>query len=238
MEWIVQIAGEKFDLQELSKSLTAPELCIAQEGKAFVLKSTDFNQLKDADTVQNKACGIINLINGAAKLAIGMQKPLAVDHVIKINDNGTRESFISVSNLGVGRVSVSMSVTAEDGTIKKIHQADPIPSWVEIGRNDANVAKVLRLWGVGPHDWVSLYRIYEVVESDVGGFSTIVNMGWVTKSGIKRFKHTANSPGAIGDKARHGARHGKDIPPKSPMTFSEAKSLIETILHNWIRSKE
>lgn len=235
MEWIVQIAGEKFDLQELSKSLTSPELCIAQEGEAFVLKSTDFNLLKDADTVRNKASEIINLINGAVKLAIGMQKPLTVDHVIKINDNGTRKSFISVSILGVGRVSVSMSVTAEEGTIEEIHQADPIPSWVEIGRNDANVAKVLRLWGVGPHDWVSLYRIYEIVESDVGGFSYIVNMGWATKTGIKRFKHTANSPGAIGDKARHG----KYIPPpKSPMTFSEAKSLIETILHNWIRLKE
>lgn len=51
MEWIVKIIGDNSDLEELSKSLNSPELCITrdtpQEGSTFMLKSKDFNSLKE-----------------------------------------------------------------------------------------------------------------------------------------------------------------------------------------------
>lgn len=37
MEWIIQISGDNLDLQELSKSLNSPELCISQENNNFFL---------------------------------------------------------------------------------------------------------------------------------------------------------------------------------------------------------
>jgi len=57
-----------------------------------------------------------------------------------------------------------------------------------------------------------------------------------SKSLIKDFKHTANSYGAIGDKARHGFE--TTLPPVSPMKFEEAKVLIIKILTKWINSKK
>ncbi|KCZ71285.1 hypothetical protein ANME2D_02487 [Candidatus Methanoperedens nitroreducens] len=237
MEWFVVIAGDIFDLEELSKSLNSSGLCITRKGEEFILKSTDFNLLKDADDVRNKANEIISQINGAARLTLGMRKPLAVASVGNIDDDGTVHGFVSISfsetiNL---RTSVSASVIAPDGTIQERHQGDPIPSWITVAQHDTNVAKALRLFGAGTHDWVSLYRIYEVIESDVGGKLNIINNGWATEKSIKRFKYTANSPGAIGDEARHGKN--TIPPPKDPMTLSEAKPLIETILRNWLRSK-
>ncbi|MCE8422375.1 MAG: hypothetical protein J5U17_04030 [Candidatus Methanoperedens sp.] len=76
MEWFAVIKGEIFDLEELSKSLNSPELCITKEKEEFILKSTDFNLLKDADDVRNKVNEILSLINGGASLALGMRKPL------------------------------------------------------------------------------------------------------------------------------------------------------------------
>jgi len=70
---------------------------------------------------------------------------------------------------------------------------------------------------------------------DVGGTSNIIKRGWATDKSITRFKRTAQSPEVIGDLARHGIQ--KDEPPEDPMTVSEAKSFIETILHKWLRSK-
>ena len=236
VEWFVLITGKNSDLEELSKSLNSPELCVIREGPDFILKSTDFNSLKDADDVRNEAIEIISQINGAARFFKRMRKPLAVDCVVNVNDDGARQFFVCCS-LGISLgVSASASVVAADGTVQdqeESHQADPIIGCIAIARHDANVAKVLRLYGADDHNWGSLYCIYEVIKSDVGN---IAKRGWATKNEIKRFKQTANSPDTSGDGSRHGA--GNIPPPKDPMLISEAKSLVETIIHKWLRSKE
>lgn len=237
MEWFVQLTGERFDLEELSKALNSPELCVTQEGKDFILKSTEFKFLKDADDVRNKAREILSLINGAARLTLGMQKSLAVTRVVNVRDDGTRQitGFVSISETINPRDKVSISTITTNGIVQEIHQVGPIPSWITTAQHDTNIAKALRLFGNENQDWVNLYRIYEVIESDVGGVSNIVDKGWATKKALKRFKHTANSPTTIGD----DSRHGKDTtqPPKNPMELSEAKSIIKTLIHNWLNLK-
>ena len=235
MEWMVCIKGDDFDLQELSKSLTSPELCLISEDNEYYLKSTNFNQLKSTDEVRHKAEEILSLINGASKLVLGTRKPLTMGVALKIKDDGGREGFVFVSETLTLRETFGVVKILQDGTIQEVHQADPIPDWIKVAQGDENVAKVLRLLGNVGYDWVNLYRIYEVMEEDVGGISKITQEGWATETAIRRFKHTGNSVGAIGDEARHGIETTQ--PPKNPMTFSEAKSLIETIVHNWLRSK-
>jgi hypothetical protein len=214
----------------LSKSLNSPELCVIKEENQYYLKSTSFNQLNNADEVRSKAEEILSLINGASRSILGTRKPILLDSVIKITDDGKKQKnfFESVE------VTVRSTFTAiVDGA--EVHQAEPIPDWIKIAQSNENVAKVLRLLSKGDYDWVNLYRIFEVIEGDVGGISQIIQEAWATEPAIKRFKHTANSVGAIGDDARHGKETTQ--PPKNPMTISETKSLIETILHNWLRSK-
>lgn len=235
MEWMVYVAGDDFDLKELSKSLSLPELCLVKEGDQYYLKSTEFSQLKNADEVRDKAEEILTLINGASKLALGTRKPLTTGVVLKIHDDGSREGFVSVSDSATLREAISVTKISSDGSVQEINQADPIPEWIKVSQNDENVAKVLRLLSNFSYDWVNLYRIYEVAEDDVGEIAKINQEGWATETAIRLFKHTANSVGAIGDQARHGKERMQ--PPPKPMTFSEAKSLIEAILHNWLRSK-
>ena len=235
MEWFVKIRGERFDLEDLCKSVNSRELCIIQEGQDFILKSTDFNSLIDADEVRSKANEIIMLMNGAARLVKEMKKSLAVDCVVKVLDDGNRNFFIQPTEATSTRCSVNAPDVAIDGVVQQVHQKGPISSWITVARHDVSVAMVLRLYGSGEHDWVGLYRIYEVIENDIGGVIKIVKNGWATNESIKLFKRTANSPGAIGDKSRHGL--GATEPPKHPMKLSEAKSLVETIIHKWIRLK-
>ena len=235
MEWLAFITGEGSDLEDLCKSLSSSELSIIKEEQGFVLKSKDFDSLKDAKDVKSRASEILVLISGAARLALGMRRPLSVVYIVKVRDDGTRDLFIEVSDTITVHAGVTVSVLGADGTIQEVHQVSPIPSWVAVAQRDTDVAKALRLFGAGTHDWVNLYRIYEVVENDVGSISNIVKKGWATRKAIERFKHTANSPGAIGDESRHGKQASK--PPKAPMTLSEAKSLVETVLHNWLRMK-
>jgi len=233
--WFVQLKGDDFALGELSKSLTSPELCIVQENEKFMLKSSDFNQLANADEVRTKAEETLCLVNGSARLALGARNPITVVHVFKIDDDGRRTNFVSVPDTAHGRNSISKTIKGSNGAVEEIHQADFIPGWINIAQNDANVAKVLRLLSKSTNDWVNLYRVYEVVRDDVGGIPNIVNNGLTTNRQIERFSRTANSVGAVGDLARHGVE--TTDPPPNPMPFSEAESLINTIIHNWLQTK-
>lgn len=237
MEWLVRIAGENLDeLEVLSGIFNSRELAIIRDKEGFFLKSTDFDSLKDASDVLNRAKQIITLINGALNWVLGTQNQLTADCVIKMNGDGSRMINLFLTDTIQIREKISMSLIEADGTVQEFHQVDPIPNWVQIAKNDDSVSKVLRLRCTAPNDWVNLYRIYEVIEGDVGGMSKITDSKWTTEKEIKRFKHTANSPSTTGDASRHGKE--STHPPSNPMSISEAEFLIKSILNHWVRSKK
>ena len=105
--------------------------------------------------------------------------------------------------------------------------------WAAIAKDDDKVRQALRFW-VNAHDnWGNLYKILEIIESDVG--SSIYSNGWVSKAEVGRFTQTANSADALGDEARHAKKHV--APPSTPMTIKEARHLIKVLLQKWIESK-
>jgi len=235
MEWLVEIQGDKSDLQDLGKSLSSPELCITKDGDNFVLKSTDFERFTNVDDVRNIACELLSVINGAAKLALDMRERLTIGAIVRVKDDGTRSTFICLSNDITVHGSIGVSIVSPTGVVEEIHPGDPIPDWVRIAQQDKNVSKVLQFLGSMTDDWVNLYRILEIVVKDVGGTKKIEEKGWATERAVKLFKHTSQSPDAIGHQARHGVQEEK--PPRVPMPLSEARSLIKTIIHNWLRLK-
>jgi len=95
---------------------------------------------------------------------------------------------------------------------------------------DQVVAKALRLRNADNLDWVDLYRLYELIENDVG--RPMHQLGWASRSELDRFARTANSVAAAGDKARHGVE--RTHPPRKPMTFSHARELIDRIMKAWL----
>ncbi len=107
----------------------------------------------------------------------------------------------------------------------------PVVTWVELSKKDPHVAWVLRLIGYDFETWSGLYKIYEAIEADVGN---IPRKGWCTKTELRKFKQTANSPEALGVHARHG----KVIQaPPDPVSLSSAKSLIRRLLNEWFKMK-
>lgn len=239
MKWFVQIRGENSALEKLSKSLNSRELSVTQEKQAFFLKSTDFDSLKNENDVRKIAGKKLLVLNGILKLNQKIQKPLILDRVVKENDDGTRQGFIFLSGIAEA-VSVvdspKLSVVGRDGTVEEPHQADPILSLFAIAQKDEVVTEVLRIFGNLPHNWFNFYKICEKITADVGSIQNIERKGCAKKKSIELFKWTANSLNAIGDESRHGVQK-KKLPP-NPMKFSEAKSLIKTLIFNWLSSKK
>jgi hypothetical protein len=211
---------------------------ITREVDSFYLKSEGFNSCKDERDVREIATEILNKLNGLAKIHFGKFQPITIDSVTTIDEHGQRKTIYSEEVVSTMRFKADVEATLikPDGTVEK-SQPQPIKLFehgFSIAKKDKNVAEALRIFGNLENNWVNLYKIYEIVLSDVGG--KIYQNGWATKTDIDRFTQTAQSVEAVGDDARH--YNPKKCPlPENPISLPEAKALIRTILEKWILSK-
>jgi hypothetical protein len=236
MEWQVLLSGDEYDLDELSKSFVGADLAIDKREDGFTIRWSGLGDLAEADAVREQARGVLELVNGAACLALHSRLPITVRSLVLIQADGSKIHHLHLTDTVCFRETATVTIVGADGTKRVSRPADPAVEWVRIGLRDKVVADVLRLVALKPLDWVNLYRILEIIGHDVGGRHGISGHRWATEAALDRFRHTANSRAAIGDEARHGKESTQ--PPSDPMTLPEARSLIETILHNWMRAKK
>jgi hypothetical protein len=235
--WMVQLSGDTSDLAALAQSLTGSDVNVSHDGQDYVLTSDQFTSSDEADAVRQKAEAIIAILNGASRLALDATQSLRVGAVYRRREDGKRAIFIfpAPAVIQVRAISPTVKVIRADGTVEEFHPADSVKKWAALALKNDEIANVFCLLAGGTLDWVNLYRIFEIIGSDVGSPGSIATNGWVTKASMKLFKHTANSPGALGLDARHGAETTQ--PPTNPMTISEARTLIKSIIYAWLRSK-
>ncbi|MBF0229502.1 MAG: hypothetical protein HQK63_07920 [Desulfamplus sp.] len=237
MTWKVRIIGDPRDLDDLHQSFASGAIFIEKNGiHEYYLISDAFQDYTNDIDVSEKASQLISLISGASRLALGGNIPIAQSETVKVKEDGTELVFMHLQETLQVRDSSHLAIIDDEGNVvKEIKPADEVPNWVELGLQHESVAKVFRLY-TQSLDWVGLYRIYEVIENDMGGLDALVSNGWAVKSKVKLFKHTSNSPGAIGD----GARHGKESsqPPQQPMHLHEARNLVESLISSWLKSKQ
>lgn len=238
MAWFIQLSGDKADLSAIAQSLTGPELSVERDGDQYFLVLSGASVHDEATTVLDRAKRLVEVLNGAARLALDAREPIRVGSVYRRNPDGRREFYL-FAEPGVFRVrgfAPTIAVTRADGTVEVSYPADPIAEWSALAASHDSVANVLRLLGTTDLDWVNLYRVLEIISADVGGLHVVAAKGWASKRSIALFKHTANSPGALGLDARHGAE--TTTPPPKPMPLSEARSLVRSIVHAWLRVKD
>ncbi len=126
-----------------------------------------------------------------------------LDGVAHVNDKGGIDQYVFPESISTKWKAQSRVVVR---TVDANNNLVPdVPTFLEthtkMALTDQAVRRALRMWRVFARDWVNLYKILEVVQSDVGG--KITKNGWATSLEIERFKHTANSYLAIGDESRH-----------------------------------
>jgi hypothetical protein len=205
-----------------------------KEGQ-YILESSRFDSLASPEEVTAEANRILKILTGATRLSLDGRTPIKIGSIDQLGEDGKRIVFEKISLHAYMRATVNCEIPHDDGTIEVANPADNVSQLLKVALQDEAVETALRQFGVGEHNWVSLYRILEVIEGDVGGLKEIRDRGWVSMKSIKRFKSTANSCKAVGDEARHGIENTQ--PPKDPMSLSEARSFISQILHNWLREK-
>ncbi len=231
-KWLVQLSGDKFDLEDLPKWFNDPELEVVEEQDVYYLKSTFFEHLGKAVSVRSKANDLLELLVGSAKLFRPDIRDIKLGSVMEKTENGhRRHHHLLVSSIRM-RSKVSAVTLSVDG--EEAQQNIPRPTqWATVAGKNHQVRQALHFWVADHRSWINLFKILEIIESDVGG--DIYENNWVSKSEIRRFSQTANSYSAIGNVARHA----KNIVPSptNPLKIKEACNLIKMLLERWIDSK-
>lgn len=235
--WVVKLADPTPELATLAQSLSGVGISISNDGQDYELTSAQFVTCDDTDSVKQKAEEIVSILNGVSRLVLDGKSSFRVGAVYKRREDGRRDItvFTEPINIRVGTFVTTSRLTHMDGTIEEIGYSDTAKQCIGVALQKDSVANVLRILESKPHDWVNLYRIFEIVASDVGGMDKISEMKWATKSKMRLFKHTANSPEAVGLEARHGVQSEQS--PKQPMKIFEAQTMVKSIVRDWINAK-
>ena len=240
--WQVQIQGSQSDLEHLERHYNAPPTRVLKDalGPGFLYESASFAACASSENVLAIAEAELSVLSGALKFAKGSYQPLSVGAVFRSNGAGGRDAFVHLRDSLQVRVEFGEpTVRVFDPEGKDITPVAPPPRTVLLARlalTDHAVAKALRLHAsADSKSWVGLYRLYEVIEDDVGGQEALKKRSWGLARDQRRFKHSANSVAVGGD----SARHGKELqqPPKHPMSLEEAAGYVAYVFASWLSAK-
>jgi hypothetical protein len=249
-EWLVRLQGEKLDLEEASSHFRGADLEVRQEDGGYYLASTDLRSMTESGEVLKRGKELLKVMNGILKLIVGNHQPVTADGlVVRADEAGKRDQYIHVGGALTirTRLRAAAVVVKSDGITELPEQAPPrAASWMAIAMRDNKVAKAFRLFN--EPTYVNLYKVVEIIESDLesetggnrrrrrkGEMSALVERGWATGKEIEWLKHTANSPKAIGDEARHGREF--DAPRQGAMPLGDAQDLTGALLSKWLQTK-
>lgn len=239
--WKVKISGLQSDLEHLSKHFTEPSNRVFWDAgsNCYVYESDAFLTCTTSEQVNVQAIEKLAILSGVLKAVRGSQQALTFGTVYRVDENGTKELFAGVVEtlhlmdetdaVVITSDALGQPVTKPSGPARTVLLA-------RLASSDGAVAKALRLFGKPDSStWVGLYRIYEVIQDDVGGAHDLKKRNWGSVSDMDRFKRSANSVEIAGDDARHGS--GNEKPPAKPMTLGEANAYVGYLFQAWLASK-
>lgn len=243
MTWQVQLEGDARELEFLAGVLTSGSRTVlpGAKGAGYVYQSDSFQNCSTSDEVEELAGSEVAVLSGILRLERQARNGLTYGAVYRVHPDGRRDIFVRIQESIEVKAEISgVTAVVMDAAGNVIPPPPPPPAramvLAQLAASDAAVAKVLRLLnGADAKTWVGLYRIHEVIDEDVGGQHRLEKSGWGSADDLRRFKHSANSVLVGGDESRHGKE--PQVPPKNPMTLSEAEAYNKYIVQAWLACK-
>lgn len=231
-KWRASLTGEVVELEYLCSQLNSGPIRVCRDGDEYGIAMDAFAGLEPTEMFRLVKQQLPTL-NGALRLLRDARQPIVLTHMRGYQGDTKRAVVVAdTANLVVhSRVVVAGTGMVNGNSTSKLRY--PMNVLVTLARSNGAVADALRL--SADQTWVGLYRLYEVIEADIGSLEGIAANGWATRTELRHFKYTANSPGAIGDDTRHGRE--STMPPKNPLTIEEARELMAQVMRCWVAAK-
>ena len=237
LDLLVHLFTEEFcrvvrteDPDELLHCLHSSQFVLESDYEEMLLEDGTVGYIdKNPERIREIAAKMLGSMHGAAKLIRSRYEPVEIYALQKRTPDG---ESIAGTAWGGGGWDKTIPLPPERKGLPKLAR-----EWAKKGFEDETVAFALQLYGFLPVSWVSLYVIYEVIESDVGKSRELEAKKWLSRRRLRQFKFTANSTRDL----RFGVRHGKNKnsrkkPPES-MTLAEGEACVRHLLNCWLSEK-
>ena len=224
--WLVQIDGDRFDIEEFPFWFPAGEIYAIEERSCVFLVGSRLEQLADASKVQDAAARAIEDFYCAICLIdSGIRRP-SVGTVFREHDDGTLHGYAFLSAVVSARSKVRASLSNAGNAKADEKRPTQAQEFLAASQHSRHLQVALSLVSIPNATWPHFYRCLEEIESFLG--AKVSETGLCSNSERSRFTRTANNPEVSGADARHGL--GKSDPPQNPMSPAEGLFFIRQML--------
>lgn len=228
--WWARLAGERLDLDAFV-ALHLQGIEVRHLDGRYYLRAEAFADVGESSDVERVSEEIVGVLNGAARVEHGNSREVRIDTATRVHEDGRIEVFVNLAATVTGRSRLTVTLT----TGRESQATQSVAAGVAANAlQGADRVRAVTIFGRDELDWRDLFYVFEVAEAALG--SALYDDGTVSRAEIRRFTHTAQSPTALGEEARHG--HERSEPPANPMPFVEARSLVGRVLKVWLGSQE
>jgi hypothetical protein len=138
---MIELGGERFDLRELLRLNSLPDMSVAEENGRFYMRAADFNSCTTPRQVLDRGIEIVRVVNGIARVEIQNWENIRVIGVARNETNGVRKQFLFAQSRGRSRTSARATVTRADGTTDNSDRKSTFESFLGVARRDAAVER-------------------------------------------------------------------------------------------------
>lgn len=223
--WLVQLEGERFDLDEFPYWFPAGEIFAVPDGEEVFLAGDAFEMLEHAGQVRERALQALDEFAAIIALLWPSFRRPRIGTVFREADNGSRAGHVFLSGTVQAR-SKARATLSVSGT----PQTDPAPTQAQMllerSRSNPHLQTATLIWADENRTWPRLYRILEELERFL--LEPASKAGLCSVGERDRFTRSANAAEVAGKDARHAS--GKYMLPSNPMNLNEATPFVRRLL--------
>lgn len=240
-----KLEGHVFDLDALVELFREGEPKVSKEDDGYYLSSSELDGLMgDGGRLVEAATRLLQRVAGIARILDSSFRTVSLPGTF-IEDNGNggaRRHHVVAADTAVIRSKAYAVIASTDDGQSSASEPPPSPpaegpSYIQLASSHPDVAEALEILGKPSVslNWVDLYKLYEIVRSNVGGEKAVKATQWVPDGDISAFTASANRPDVSGSDARHARASGAGL-PKRTMNLAEGEAFIRSLVEAWWNS--
>ena len=228
VRWLVQLTGESGTLERLAQLVRTPYLAVEEIDGRHYVSSSEFAGITDPGQVEQQAARLLEAANGALRVYDPSYFPF-VDIACAVQQTPGKPLPIVVRpEPAILTISVLPPSVTGATPVKPTIQ-DRIGDRVALAAKEPDVELAFRYLESPTLHFSELYKVGEIIKRRAGGTEAAVgHRRWATTAEFKRFMQTANN-------YRHAAGGPHLLPPKKPMTLTEARRFACRLVDEWLR---
>jgi hypothetical protein len=241
--WYLPLVADQRVVSAIRSILAATDTEIALVGDVGYLTSSAIARAKSVEDAIYLGEEIILRVNTVHAGVRGSELKVKIDHFPYFDDGGTETFGTGIAKLHAATKNIIDLFESLDPSSSRPNRDPPAESYTDVQEVLTKAGRYPEVWKalcyLRDGDYGSLYKLYEIIKSDVGKDEDLTGPArqYIDRSILRRIKHNLNDPAISGDLARHAQPFATAPRPADRMTPAEITQHLRALLLRWVADK-